>query len=190
MLFVLLKKFSVQNYKNFKDKFTLDLSDVRDYKFSYGSIIDDTVKIGVIYGKNSVGKTNFGYAMFDITYHLVDKMRMPEPTQYYVNADSSESVASFEYEFLCDDGQELIYKYKKTDSYNLQEESLCVNDNELFYYNFITDEKRIAPLSLIPELKEVNWNFKDKRMSFIRFLANNSNLAQNNPIIELYKFVG
>ena len=41
---MLLKKFAVKNYKNFKEEFVLDLGDVRDYKFNKDSIKNNVVK--------------------------------------------------------------------------------------------------------------------------------------------------
>ena len=186
---MLLKSFSVQNYKNFKEKFVLNLADVRDYKFNKESTIDGFVKTGVIYGKNSVGKTNFGYAIFDITYHTVDKMRMIEPTQYYVNADGKSDVASFEYCFADDNGNDILYCYQKKGSYDMVKESLMVNGEPWFEYYFEGKNGSFEGLKRIPELKELNLHFKDNGMSFIRFLANNSRLPADNPIIELYQFV-
>ena len=69
-----LKKFSVKNFKNFKNIFTIDFSDVKDYHYSTQYISQGLIKNAIIYGKNNaVGKTNFGLAIADITYHLVDK---------------------------------------------------------------------------------------------------------------------
>lgn len=185
---MLLERFAVQNYKNFKEKFILDLADVRDYKFNIESTTNGVVKTGVIYGKNSVGKTNFGYAIFDITYHIVDKMRMVEPTQYYVNADSDNETASFEYSFVDDDGNSILYSYQKKGSYEMSKESLSVNNEVWFEYDYQTKQGYFEGLKRIPELKELNWQFKDKGMSFIRYLANNTGLDVKNPIIELYQF--
>ncbi|WP_299448249.1 ATP-binding protein [uncultured Phascolarctobacterium sp.] len=186
---MLLEKFSVENYKNFQHRFELDLSDVRDYKFNKESIIDGVVKTGVIYGKNSVGKTNFGYAIFDITYHIVDKMKRQEVSRYYVNADSDNDIVTFMYQFRSSKGEKIAYKYKKKNSYELVEEELLVNDEEWFSYDFTKKKGNLSRLKQIKELKELNWQFKDKGMSFIRFISNNSNLPNDNPLIELYRFV-
>ena len=186
---MLLEKFSVKNYKNFKDWFVLNLSDIRDYKFNKESTLNGLVKTGVIYGKNSVGKTNFGYAIFDITYHIADKMRMPEATEFYSNADSEDRVVEFAYDFRCSDGKRVEYSYKKLNSYHLVEEILKVEGELWFKYDYSKKEGDFEFLKAIPELKDVNWGFKDVGMSYIRFLANNSNLPISNPIIELYNFV-
>ena len=69
----MLKLFQVSGFKNFKDTITLDFSDVRNYNFSTSCITDKTIGKMIIYGKNSVGKTNFGLALFDIVSHLTPK---------------------------------------------------------------------------------------------------------------------
>ena len=71
-----LRKFEVGNYKNFKDKFTLDLANIGGYDFNQICICDDLIKNAVIYGKNGVGKSNFGRAIMDITAHFVMLMLM------------------------------------------------------------------------------------------------------------------
>lgn len=186
---MLLERFSVQNYKNFKDEFVLNLADVRDYKFNKESTNDGVVKTGVIYGKNSVGKTNFGYAIFDITYHIVDKMRMVEPSQYYVNADSSEDAVSFSYSFIDEKKNRILYKYKKRGSFDIIWEYLTVNDEVWLDYDFIAKSGNLDGLKRLPELQGLNLQFKDNGMSFIRFLANNSSLPVDNPVVEIYQFV-
>ena len=142
---MLLKKFTVKNYKNFQKEFTLDLGDVRDYKFNVNSIKSNIVKTGIIYGKNSVGKTNFGYAMFDIVYHLTDKMRLPEIVQFYTNADSENLEAEFTYTFT-NNGQEIVYSYTKTTAYELIKESLYIDGKMIFLYNFNKKEGDLEEL--------------------------------------------
>lgn len=185
---MLLKNFSVKNYKNFKEKFTLDLADIRDYKFNRESIKDNIVKTGIIYGKNSVGKTNFGYAMFDIVYHLTDKMRLPDITQFYTNADSDSKEAEFTYTFV-DAGKEIVYSYVKANAYDLLREKLSIDSKVVFSYDFVGKKGNLESLKKIPELKEFNWSFKDKGMSFIRFIVNNSSISSEHPIMKLYRFV-
>ena len=69
----MLKKFSVNNFKNFKDDLVLDLSKVNNYEFSNMAIRNKIVKTALIYGENASGKSNLGYGLFDIILHLTDK---------------------------------------------------------------------------------------------------------------------
>ncbi|MEG2138561.1 MAG: chromosome segregation protein SMC, partial [Oscillospiraceae bacterium] len=66
----MLKLFEVSGFKNFKEKFSLDFSKVRDYQFNKDCVSEGLLKNIIIYGQNSVGKTNFGLALFDIVSHL------------------------------------------------------------------------------------------------------------------------
>ena len=68
----MLRKFSVKNYKNFKDEIAIDFTAVRDYKFSTDCISDGLLSKLIIVGKNGSGKSNLGYALFDIVYTLTD----------------------------------------------------------------------------------------------------------------------
>ena len=68
----MLKKFCVQNFKNFKDKLVLDFSKVRDYEYNQHLIKNNLINKLLIYGPNNSGKSNLGAAIMDITTHLTD----------------------------------------------------------------------------------------------------------------------
>lgn len=104
----MLKRFEVENFKGFKNRLVFDLSS-RDYSFNEYLIKDKIVNKGIIYGKNGIGKSNLGIALFDIVTHLTDKERMPQ--QYYsnhLNLDSDKEYAEFRY-FFSFDGDDIIY---------------------------------------------------------------------------------
>ena len=69
----MLLEFHVKNFKNFKDELILDLSRTNNYEFSEEAVQDGVVKTALIYGENASGKTNLGYAIFDLILHLTDK---------------------------------------------------------------------------------------------------------------------
>ena len=184
-----LKKFEVKNFKNFKREFTFDLSDVRDYTFNRDCVTNDVIKTGIIYGKNSIGKTNFGLAIFDITYHLVDKMRMQDSNNLYTNADSRFKQAKFNYHFDID-GKNVEYKYGKTNYFTLTTEELIIDGESLFSYDFEKNVGQLDKLKSIPELADLTLAFREKTMSIVRFIANNSNLDNSHPIKKIVDFVG
>lgn len=62
--------------KTLKTK-SLDFSDVRDYKFNSDCISSNLLSKIIVYGKNSLGKSNLGLAMFDIVSHLSNKNVTP-----------------------------------------------------------------------------------------------------------------
>ena len=45
---IMIKKFSVKNFKNFKEKLTLDFSKIRDYGFNQ-SLIKNNLELIIIY---------------------------------------------------------------------------------------------------------------------------------------------
>ena len=97
---IMIRKFSVENFKGFKEEIVLDLSNARDYSFNTNLIDKGIVKKGIIYGKNGSGKSNLGFALYDLTVHLTDKQK-PDPQWYinYSNLDNNNKIVSFKYEF-------------------------------------------------------------------------------------------
>ena len=57
---IMLKKFSVENFKGFKDKITLDIGTPSNYSFNSEIIENGCITKGIIYGINSCGKSNLG----------------------------------------------------------------------------------------------------------------------------------
>ena len=114
----MLKKFSVKGFKNFGEKIELDLSNIREYKFNPQCVTDGLISKAIIYGKNSVGKTNFGLAIFDIVSHLTNKNVSAELYDYYLCSDGKNDFAEFSYIFQF--GESAIdYTYRKDAVKNL-----------------------------------------------------------------------
>ena len=67
----MIKLFEVEGFENFENKLSLDFSKVRDYKFNPMCIKDGLIKKALIFGKNSIGKSYFGLAIFDIVYLIL-----------------------------------------------------------------------------------------------------------------------
>lgn len=184
---VLLKKFSVSNFKNFHKEFVMDFSNVHEYDFNSQCLKDGFVKNAIIYGENAVGKTNFGLALFDITYHLVDKMRNINSLASYINADSEINRADFCYEFQ-DAARSLVYTYSKSEGGQLQRESLMVNDDLVFDFDFSTGQGDFSKLKKF-DLDTLNWEFRDNGISILRYMANNLTLSKEHPVMRIMKFV-
>lgn len=97
----MLKKFSVKNFKNFKERLTLDFSRGRDYEFNQKLIKNGLINKMLIYGPNNSGKSNLGAAIMDITTHLTDNYGVDNIIYaYYVNGDYVDNIVEFKYEFL------------------------------------------------------------------------------------------
>lgn len=184
---MLLKKFSVKNYKNFKEIFTLDFSNIKPYKFNEICLRNNLLKNIIIYGKNSVGKTNFGLAIFDITYHLVDKNKTDKVNQNYLNADSEQKEAEFWYEFQF--GDKIIkYYYRKKDVFHLTYEQLFIDGKKVFSYDYSNGEGDLSQLKNFG-LGTLNWRLRENNISLVRYMANNLPLAEDHPIMQLMHFV-
>lgn len=131
----MLRKFTVENFKPFKERFTLDLSKPGSYEFSPECIRDGVVSKGAIYGINAVGKSNFGLAIFDIVNTLTNKVTELDRYRFFLNLNSKKKYAFFDYEFQFD-GHIVEYSYKKKNVNELLEESLKIDDEEMLYYDF------------------------------------------------------
>ena len=182
----MIKKFSVLNYKGFNEKFTFDLSQAKDYKFNTKAIKNNLIKSSVIYGDVGSGKTNLGLALFDLTTHLVDNKQINKQRTNYLNGDSKDDYATFEYEFLIDDVV-IAYKYKKDNNSKLLYEELHVNEDLIFKHNFIDNKGDYSGLYKvdIPTLKIP----EELNMSLLRFIVHNANISYFNIINYLYRFV-
>mgnify|MGYP004472540545 CR=1 FL=1 len=184
---MLLKKFSVQNFKNFKESFMIDLSNVKNYSYSTQCLSKGIIKNAIIYGKNAVGKTNYGLAMVDITYHLVDKNGVAQSLTNYCNADADSDIVSFSYVFQRDD-DEITYNYTKRSARELITESLSLNAQLVFSFDYDKQEGDFSHLATYG-LDTLNWEFRDNRISVLRYMANNLTLDERNPVREVMKFV-
>ena len=110
----MLRKFTVTNYKNFQGTVCMDFTDVRKYDFNTQCVKNGLLNKALVLGKNGIGKTNLGLALFDISYTLTENMVNPLQVmpESFLNAYSNERFATFEYEFQ--QGNDIIvYTYRK-----------------------------------------------------------------------------
>ncbi|MDI9503668.1 MAG: AAA family ATPase [Bacillota bacterium] len=179
----MLRKFSVENFKNFQGKFVFDLSKPGNYAFNTDCIRNGVVDKAAIYGINGIGKSNFGLAIFDIVNTLTDKYKLLYKYDNFLNLNSFKHYATFEYEFIFD-GVILTYTYSKTNVSNLLQESLSINNKEMIYYNF---EQR-AGFSNFPGSESLNLN-NNSPISRVKFIMETAILKDDNPYnIVLNKF--
>ena len=126
----MLTKIEITNFKNFNETFTFDLSDIGNFEFNQESVKNGIVNKALIYGQNGCGKSNLGFAIFDIISHLTDNFFMKSKYTNYLNADSNEDKASFRFTFLLND-IEVIYEYSKKDYQTLISEKLTIDNKEV-----------------------------------------------------------
>ena len=129
----MLKAFTLRNYKNFKDKITIDFENIRDYPFQTNCISNGIIRKMLICGRNATGKTNLGKALLDIKDVLCGTFECPYDP-FLLNADSDEKTASFEYRFQFGD-TELCYEYLK-EYRGLAYEKLEINEISIFECDF------------------------------------------------------
>lgn len=176
----MIRKFTVRNFKNFKNPLILDLSKVHDYKFN-----DDLIKNGIvnkmlIYGPNNSGKSNLGAAIMDITCHLTDNHNNNPIYGYYVNGDSINEDVSFSYEFQFDE-KNVVYNYRKDAQRRLISEELIENGVLVFSYNYKTNKYE----NNIPEAQTLDISKNNTTMSALKYLYNNTLYWPENSTIKL-----
>lgn len=167
----MLKRFSVKNFKNFKEKIVLDFSKIRDYGFNQYLIKNNLVNKMLIYGPNNSGKSNLGAAIMDITTHLTDNHGMDNLLYaYYLNGDFIDEIVEFKYEFVFND-KEICYTYQKDSQAKLISEELYEDDKLIFKYNYKTNkfDNYIEEAQTIDISKRTN-----KEVSVLKFIYNNT----------------
>lgn len=181
----MLKKFSVENFKGFKEKITLDTGSPSNYSFHPEVICNGCVTKGIIYGINSCGKSNLGLAIFDIIIHLTEKQKLLQGYDFYLNMSGRKSYAEFEYTFAFG-GHEVIYKYRKTNVNTLQDESLSIDGKEVIYYDFGKREG----FTLLAGSDTLNVSIKNESpISRVKYVNSNSILVDNAENQVFKKFI-
>lgn len=180
----MLTKFEVENFKNFQNKISLDLSNIKGYEFNDNLILNKTVRGGVIFGKNGSGKTNLSLAIMDIVNHLTDKAKTSRDVHPYINLDSDKKTVNFLYEFILDD-QKLVYKYSKTDPEVLVFEELIINEVTYIKYDYSS----MSGFCKLTGTESLNTNLEGNRLSFVKYINNNTVLEKNEINYIFRKFM-
>ena len=179
----MLAKFSVQGFKNFKDKITLDLTQKKNYEFNDNLTKNNLIKNGVIFGKNSSGKSNLGLAIFDIVNNLTDKEKTILDVIPYINLDLKTPLAKFYYQFYFD-CDVVEYSYSKSEPDILSEEELIINNETVLYYNYATREC----ICRLEGAENVNTTLDTARLSFVKYISSNTvlNDSRNNRLFKRF----
>lgn len=194
----MLKRFTVKNYRNFKEEVDINFEDIAGYQFSTDCISDGTIQKMLIYGRNATGKTNFGKALMNIRSILLGNSRNMN-RGVFLNADSDELSAFFSYTFQFDD-IELTYRYHRISDKELIYEELICNEIVVFKCDFIEDKYDFNNLKYI-QAETANTDrylqsfFHEDdmenavKMPFLRWLSSNIAFEHNSPIIKMVDFV-
>ena len=180
----MLSKFTVKNFKNFEKSFCIDFSQTNSYEFSKDCVKNGLVKTGLVYGPNSIGKSNLGKALFDIVQTLTDKEKIPPLYKTYQNALKPNDPVEFRYEF-CFGKSKLVYGYKKTAYESVLSEELLIDDKQV-----LSRDKDIFSTSLkgLETLKR-NLTPNIAALRYIRANATLSDNSQNAAVQQFFDFV-
>ena len=197
----MIRKFSVQNYKNFQELLVLDFGKVGGYKFNTECISNNIISKCLIYGRNATGKTNLGEALTDIwdiiipTPHRLKNNRI-------LNANSDELVATFTYEFLFENDI-VEYRYQRNVKQDLVTEKLKINDNIIFDMDFskgiflCVDLEPVGAETIkiekyIETVRHTLGEMEDEdntQVPFLRYILNNAALMPDSVLNKLEDFV-
>lgn len=185
----MLIKFTVENYKNFKDPITIDFTEKHDYRFNPKCTKNGLLSKVVIYGPNASGKSNLGLAIFDIVGLLTDKTKQASQMDplSFINADSDSGIAKFEYCFK--KGNSCIrYAYQKESPTKLIFEELFIDDVKVFSYDYLNKKRDFARLDLI-DAQNLNFEYFEQNFAILRYIANNTLQAPDSYVKFLMNFV-
>lgn len=183
----MLKKFAVENFKNFQERIVLDLSDTNKYTFNSQLISNNIAQDIVIFGKNGSGKSNLCYAIIDIINNLTNYDKTIPDIHPMVNLNSDKDFASFHYEFAFSD-HTLTYDYKKNAKNEFLIETLKIDHEEYIHYNYQDD----CGFTKLPGTETLNTKLDTKTLSFVKYVAANSVLQDqeiNNVFLEFIDYV-
>ncbi len=196
----MLKKFTLRNYRNFKDEISIDFHNIAGYQFSSDCISDGAISKMLIYGRNATGKTNLGRALMDINM-LMSDIKMFMPNRVFLNADSTGETAEFSYTFLFE-GRELIYNYSRSFNQELQNEKLKIDGTDIFNCEFTKGvydfanleyiEAEIANTDRYLQSLETNKEVEDTietKLPFLKWLVSNVALNSDSILIRLVDYV-
>lgn len=168
----MLEKFTVKNFKNFTN-FTFDLTKTNSYAFNEMCVRNGLVNKALVYGRNSVGKSNLGYALFDVVGHTTDKNFKPKRYKNYINALAEETLAEFYYCFNFD-GISVEYSYGKQNVDTLVYERIVINGD--IYAEL---DRRFSSIANINAdgAENLATDFNGSKISIVAYIRNNALLS-------------
>lgn len=193
----MLKKFTVQNYKNFKDEISIDFENIAGYQFGTDCIKDGLISKALIYGRNATGKTNLGRALLDIV-SVVWGISFFTRGEMILNANSNEDSAFFSYSFQFG-REEMVYRYARLENQRIKEEELIKDGVTVFKCNFPKGEYNFEGLSLIgaetvntevyKKSLYVDSGVNNEQLPFLRWLISNAAFGEDSVIRKLANYV-
>ena len=190
----MLINFEVRNYKTFNGSIGIDFSDVCGYKFNQACITNNVLSKVLIYGRNATGKTNLGGAIQDIYYTLFS---LNNRRTALLNADTKGEEIFFSYKFKFGDDV-LKYEYSRSEADRLLTESLFLNGDIVYKYDFskriMLDENleilREGPIlyeRFIDSMTDELINLEDT--TFLRWIYSNISLTNESHLVSLMDYI-
>lgn len=181
----MLKAFEVDNFRGFDAPVKMNFT-ASSYAFNESVVKNGLVKNAIIYGKNGVGKSALGIALFDLVSHLTDNERIFQKyLTPYCNLNTGKDVARFKYVFAFD-GEEIEYEYEKSSLDYLLREKLFSNGELLIDYTYFNPEACYIKPGLVAEL---NINLPDNKLSILKYIYRNTPTNSVPSVSKVISFV-
>ncbi|MFY1021001.1 AAA family ATPase [Ectopseudomonas khazarica] len=171
----MLKRFEVRNFKNFGENIIFDLTKTNGYEFNKECVEGGVVNKAIIYGYNGVGKSNLGFAIFDLVSHVTDRQKGSDSYKNYLYAGSECEMAEFKYTFSVAGG-EIYYEYGKKDQETIIYETIKING--VAYAAIDRRESTRAHIN-IKGAETLKRDIGDTQISIVQYIKNNTVLEDN-----------
>lgn len=166
----MLKLFEVDNFRGFDAPVSVDFK-CGSYAFNDEIVSGGLVKNAIIYGKNGIGKSALGIAIFDIISHLTDKNRVKDKyLTPYCNCNTKKDEAAFKYVFDFD-GTEVSYSYAKDKARDLRWERVSVGGETIIDFSYAKDGRKFVKSEIVGSL---NVDLPDSKLSIVKYIVRNT----------------
>ena len=177
----MLQEFKVKNYKNFQDELIFSFKSSKNYEFNKELVQNGIVKDCLVVGENASGKTNLGYAIFDIIWHLTDKGR--KVIKLYSNLYHPNTPVEFDYTFRFGTSV-LRYCYEKKDADSVIRERIYVNEKK------ILENSPVEAKVLLKGTENLDLEKWDRSISLVKYVYANTVLNKEDDIcVAFYQFM-
>lgn len=182
----MLLKFKVKNFKKFKDELIFDFTKCRNYSFNDEILTNNVLNKALVYGSNGSGKSNLGFAIFDIINHITDNTKKLKNYENYLygNGVISEEV-EFSYEFKIDNTN-FVYNYIKDKNQFIIKEELFKDSERVLYIDKRLEDKK---LSIVGSETLNLENILRTDIPLLKYVFNNVLFEEQSPFIKLKNFI-